>query len=250
MMSVVVFTDLDDTLFQTAEKASARAGDAPVEVAALDRDGAPLSFHAPDQMALLGLLRGARLIPVTGRNGPALDRVISPRFESYRVTGHGAMIYGPDGAPLPAWHASVQAHAAQLAPLFEGLLDTLGEQLAASAPGLRWRLIQDAEVPVYITVKAEANAALPDAATLQSVLDAHGLGEDWRVHCNGRNAALLPPYACKAAAVRHVMTLLRAETPHTLFVGIGDSVSDTPYLKLCHFALTPRDSQIHLERWS
>jgi hypothetical protein len=250
MMPVVVFTDLDDTLFQTAEKASARAGDSPVQVAALDRAGVPLSFHAPDQVALLGLLEGARLIPVTGRNGPALDRVISPRFASYRITGHGAMIYGADGAPLPLWHADVQAHAARLAPLFASLLDTLGAQLAPSAPGLRWRVIEDAEVPVYITVKADTDASLPDAARLQSVLDAHGHTEGWRVHCNGRNAALLPPYACKAAAVRYVMTLLRAQTPHILFVGIGDSVSDTPYLKLCHFALTPRDSQIHLESWS
>ena len=250
MMPVVVFTDLDDTLFQTAEKASARAGDAPVEVAALDRAGAPLSFHAPDQRTLLGLLEGAHLIPVTGRNGAALDRVISPRFESYRITGHGAMIYGADGVPLPSWYADVRAHAARLAPLFESLLETLDARLAPFAPGLRRRVIEDAEVPVYITVKAETDASRPDAQLLQSVLDAHGLSDGWRVHCNGRNAALLPPYACKAAAVRHVMTLLRAQTPHTLFVGIGDSVSDTPYLKLCHFALTPRDSQIHMETWS
>ncbi|NCA70839.1 MAG: hypothetical protein EOM91_12160 [Sphingobacteriia bacterium] len=250
MLSVVVFTDLDDTLFQTAEKSAARAGDAPVVVAALDREGAPLSFHAPDQVALLGLLQGARLIPVTGRNGPALDRVTSPRFQSYRITGHGAMIYGEDGAPLPCWHARVQAHAAGLEPLFASLLQRLGEQMAPCAPGLRWRLIQDAGVPVYITVKADTNASLPSAEALQSVLDAHGQTEDWRVHCNGRNAALLPPYACKAAAVSYVMGLVRATTPRTLFVGIGDSVSDTPYLKLCHFALTPRDSQIHTENWT
>ncbi|QVL47742.1 MAG: hypothetical protein KFB96_18960 [Thiocapsa sp.] len=249
MMPIVVFTDLDDTLFQTAEKAAARAGDGPLIAAAHDRGGAPLSFHAPDQIALLELFDGAHLIPVTGRNGAALDRVVSPRFESFRITGHGAMIYDVDGAPLASWHARIQAEAMRLEPLFEALLRTLDEQFAPRAPAWRWRLIEDAAVPVYITVKAEANVPLPEAATLQSVLDARGL-DDWRVHCNGRNAALLPPYACKAAAVRHLMELIAAQAPRTLFIGLGDSNSDTPYLKLCHFALTPRDSQIHQELWT
>lgn len=249
MMPIVVFSDLDDTLFQTAEKAAARAGDGPLTAAAHDRAGAPLSFHAPDQIALLALFEGAHLIPVTGRNGAALDRVVSPRFESFRITGHGAMIYGADGAPLASWHARVQAEAARLEPLFAALLQTLDAQFAPRAPAWRWRLIEDAAVPVYITVKAEGNVPLPEASTLQGVLDAQGL-DDWRVHCNGRNAALLPPYACKAAAVRHLMELITAQEPQTLFVGLGDSSSDTPYLKLCHFALTPRNSQIHEELWT
>lgn len=248
-MPIVVFTDLDDTLFQTAEKATARAGDGSLMAAAHDRTGAPLSFHAPDQITLLELFQSAHLIPVTGRNGAALDRVVSPRFESFRITGHGAMIYGADGAPLESWHGRVQTEAARLTPLFEALLRTLDEQFAQRAPAWRWRLIEDAAVPVYITVKAEANVPLPEASTLHSVLDAQGL-DDWRVHCNGRNAALLPPYACKAAAVRYLMELITAQEPQTLFIGLGDSNSDTPYLKLCHFALTPRDSQIHEELWT
>lgn len=274
MPAVYVFTDLDDTLFQTLDKARARASDGPLTVAATDRAGAALSFQAPDQAALLGLFGGATLIPVTGRNQPALARVAVPRFDSYRITSHGALIYGPDGLPLQAVAAAVRAQAGQLAPVFAALLRRLaltpgihlytdagtgtgpaaGSAVApipnpATESGVRVRMIEDAGLPVYLSLKAPTAAGLPPLSMLQSVLQASvpdpADAAGWRIHHNGHNAALLPPYACKAQAVRTLMQRLRAEDPDAVFIGLGDSLSDLPYLTLCDFAVTPRQSQIH-----
>jgi hypothetical protein len=241
-MAVAVFTDLDDTLFATTAKASARAAGRPLVPAAMDRAGTALSFHAPDQLTLLGLFDGCTLIPVTGRNRDALERVLSPRFDDYRIFSHGALIYTPEGEPLAPWHARIAAEAARWEQTLHTLAERLLTRFAPLAQGLRARVIEDAGLPVYVSVKTEHGAALPAAEALAEA--AADLGEGWRIHRNGRNAACLPPYACKARAVAHVMELKRREDPDAMFLGLGDSLSDAAFLKLCDFAILPRDSQI------
>jgi len=245
--AVTVFTDLDDSLFATREKASVRADGGVLSTAAVDRGGAPLSFHSPDQLALLDLLGEATLVPVTGRNREALDRVASPRFEDYRIVSHGALIYAPDGEPLASWHARVEEQAACVADGMRMLVDAIGRRLGADVADLRTRVIEDGGVPVYVSVKAPAQFERAHAKEIASL--AVSLGGEWRVHCNGRNVAVLPPYADKAAAVTHVMEIKRESDPGMVFVGVGDSLTDLPYLKLCHFAVIPQDSQIQGALW-
>lgn len=247
MAAVTVFTDLDDTLFATREKASLRAEGGALRAAAVDRGGAPLSFHSPDQLALLDLFAGATLVPVTGRNRVALDRVASPRFADYRIVSHGALIYAPGGKPLPSWHGRVEEQAACAGDAMRMLADLIQRRLCSDVAGLRTRVIEDGGLPVYVSVKAPADF-LPGHAEEISA-SAVSCGGDWRVHCNGRNVAVLPPYADKAAAVAHVMEIKRRSTADAVFVGLGDSLSDLPYLKLCHFAVIPRDSQIQGTLW-
>jgi phosphoserine phosphatase len=42
------------------------------------------------------------------------------------------------------------------------------------------------------------------------------------------------------------MERLREQYPQALFIGIGDSHTDLPFLRLCHYAMLPRVGQIHL----
>ena len=256
---VVVFTDLDDSLFQTREKTLARHPAGVMVPAADDRHGAALSFHAHDQLALLHLLQGAVLIPVTGRNHQALRRVRRPQFSDYRITSHGSMIYQDDETPLPEWHARVR----QRADLVIGAMQEMVAQLPirlGHPSGLRARVIDDADLPVYVSLKWDDAAAVAAPSDLHEAVGevlrgpvgepvgglagAEGLGASWRIHQNGRNAAILPDYASKAEAVRYVMDIKRRTHPHTTFVGVGDSASDTAFMQLCHFALVPSHSQI------
>jgi hypothetical protein len=253
---VVVFTDLDDSLFQTREKTLARHPAGVMVPAADDRQGEALSFHAQDQLALLHLLQGAVLIPVTGRNHQALCRVRRPLFSDYRITSHGSMIYQDEETPLPEWHARVRQRADLVIGAMQALVARLPIQLGHPS-GLRARVIEDADLPVYVSLKWDDVAAVPAVSdlrqavgeVLREVAGAEGAGASWRIHHNGRNAAVLPDYASKADAVRHVMDIKRRTHPHATFVGVGDSASDTAFMQLCHFALVPSHSQIQ-SLWS
>lgn len=242
MAAITVFTDLDDSLFQTLEKALAYAPASTLTEAAHDRAGIPLSFHAPQHRSLLALLSSATLVPVTGRNADALRRVQSPGFMDYRITSHGALIYTPNGDALLPRYMQVADEAIQLLPIMQDLADNLTRQLASEISQLRARIIFDSGLPVYVSVKAEQNFRLPLLDAIDEIVSP--LGEGWAMHANGRNIALLPPYASKASAVACVMEIKRAENPQSVFLGVGDSLSDCAYLKLCDFAIVPRDSQI------
>lgn len=247
--AVVVFTDLDDTLFQTEDKARRWAGREPLRCAATDRAGAPLSFHAPAQLAMLHLLRDATLIPVTGRNDVALARVTSPVFTSYTITGHGAVVRAPGRREIAAWMDAVRPRANAMQAPFADLEAHL---LTAVEDGARVRVIRDAALPAYLSIKASHAGALPSDETLRQACAAAGVA-DWTLHRNGRNVALLPPYACKAKAVAFVMERIReaaAGESAPVFIGLGDSHTDGAFLRLCDFAITPRHCQLQEVAWS
>jgi hypothetical protein len=237
---VYVFTDLDDTLFQTRSK----CGDGPVHEAAYDKEGQALSYHTEEQLALLSLFGQTTLIPVTGRNLAALGRVRSVSFSWVRITSHGALVLGPDERLLPSWERVLNAEMPKWSVCLSEALAHARDRIKLEGLSLRAKLIHDQDIPVYVSIKGESAQVQHMARTLEPL---------WRegvIHRNGHNMALLPPFACKARAVEHVMGLIResASAP-PLFVGFGDSVTDLPFLKLCHFALTPRGSQIHQEAW-
>jgi hydroxymethylpyrimidine pyrophosphatase-like HAD family hydrolase len=248
--AITVFTDLDDTLFQTQTKAQAlagRTGDgaAVLTEAAYDRCGAPLSFHTPAQLALLDLLQGCEIIPVTGRNRIALDRVVSPVFHACRITSHGAVLYGPDGEVLPSWRDPLATGARAFGPAMQDLCAAVLDLIERARLAARVRIIEDAGVPVYVSIKGEQ----PDLDQAEQLVREQG-GERWRLHRNGRNLAALPPFADKRAAVAHLMAIKRAQDPTRTFLGLGDSVSDLGFMTLCDFALVPSGTQIHQACWS
>ena len=53
--------------------------------------------------------------------------------------------------------------------------------------------------------------------------------------------------AQKQDAVRRVIAELEQEGP-TVTIGAGDSLTDIPFLRVCDFALVPKNSQIQRER--
>lgn len=252
---VVIFTDLDDSLFQSRRKCT---GD-HLSVAAYDRQGAARSFHTPQQRALLNFWSDATLIPVTGRSSDALERVTSLTWSSYRIVSHGAEILSPSGASLSSWRDHVKEEVEQwrsrlleahsvalefLAELREALSQEplCSEELAKAVP--RARLISEGDLLVYLSIKGPAE----QLNALSKLLTPLWLGGV--IHHNDRDMALLPSYANKARAVSHLLDILRSDLTNTpLVIGLGDSISDLSFLKLCDFALTPQHSQIQQERW-
>ncbi|ADJ28865.1 hypothetical protein [Nitrosococcus watsonii] len=243
--SVFVFSDLDDTLLQTQRKCRAPG---PLTEAAVDREGRPLSFHSQEQLLLLRLFEACTLIPVTGRNLEALGRIRSPFFSNYRITSHGALVWDTNSALLPEWESTIRGEALIWEPRMQHLLVVIeGYQRAEQVEDLRFRIIYDAGIPVYLSIKGGPKqlSAVEGVVVPLWVQEMGG-----RFHRNDHNMALLPPYADKARAVKYIMTLIRehCEEP-PLFIGMGDSLTDIPFLRACHYALTPQNSQIQQEAW-
>ncbi len=236
----VVFVDLDDTLFSTLRKTPAPVGPA----VAHRRDGAPLSYMSSAQRALFALLSAAgMLVPTTGRNVEAYRRIALP-FTGPVICSFGGVILTADGIPEPRWHALISAEAARHTDALLGLVEPvlrLGDRLGAD---VRARAIEDAGNPLYLSVKhnQDDGAALARVANQVHPLVPPG----WRVHHNDNNLAVMPPYLGKERAV----AWFRAELapPGALAIGIGDSLSDLPFMAACDFAMAPSGSQV-LAAW-
>jgi hydroxymethylpyrimidine pyrophosphatase-like HAD family hydrolase len=194
---------------------------------------------------LLDLLQQATLIPVTGRNTSALQRV-HLNFHSYRVTGHGAMIANPTGEPVAEWVALNQADFQTWRKSMEAAVNWVQQRIARDKLNLRCRLIEDQGVPVYVSIKGD-EALL---AQLEIAIKAFWVSPPGQIHRNGHNMALLPPFANKERAVSYLMQRFRKTHSSPLFIGLGDSLSDLPFMRLCHFAITPHASQIQQTTWS
>lgn len=239
-MRRVVFVDLDDTLFQTARK-----NPSAQTVAAVDGEGRPLSYQSDRQIAFLDwLTRGAMVIPVTGRSVQAFRRVILP-LGTRAICSFGGVILDPDGAPNPTWHQRMGPAAAATANALEGAHDTVRTLAADLTIDVRHRLIHDAGLPLYLSVKHNANDDA-ETARLAEALSPH-LPADWTVHRNSANMALLPPFLGKAQAVAFLLDMLRDSgecPPPRLTVGVGDSLTDLGYMALCDYAIAPRHAQI------
>lgn len=238
-MRAIALVDLDDTLFQTLGKCPP---DVPAEALApigYARDGAPLSFATPRQMSFLSWLSDSTLlVPVTARSRDALERV---RIGWTRaVCAHGGVVLDRDGGEDPRWHARMaaeaKAHAESLAGLSQRILDE-----ARGAP-LRVRVLEEGGVPLYVLAKH----ADGDVEALDTVIDkvAAEVPAGWTVHRNGNNAAFLPPFLGKQHAVAFLMPELRGRYPDAPVIGIGDSLTDAPFMALCDFAMMPSRSQL------
>ncbi|MGB1237464.1 MAG: hypothetical protein ACPG4U_04585 [Pseudomonadales bacterium] len=240
-MSIVVFTDIDDTLIQTERKCP--QGE-PLAVTAVDKQGAPASFSTPAQQCFFDWSAAQHLIPVTGRNKQALDRV-ALNFTSYKVIDHGAIVLDQNDLPDPQWMDAIRAQSERWQGILQDYLARVAQQIETQKLSLRCRIISDYEVPCYISIKGEPGDLLK-LKTLGE--DFAALEDNARVHVNGNNMALLAPYSCKKRAVEFIQQRLVERERAVLFIGAGDSSSDLPFMQACHFQVIPSTSQITREQ--
>ena len=231
----LVFLDLDDTLFQTRRKNAT----AP-HVAAVDRAGQPLSFMTDAQAMLAAWLSvAARVVPTTGRNSEALSRV-GLDFSNGAICSFGGLIRRADGTPDPEWQALMATHSADHAEALHTLDALLGIYLEMQSLDIRHRVITDAGLDLYLSAKHNA-AAWEELEAVADWLRAE-VPAGWRVHLNGNNLAVLPPFLDKAHAVRWFRN--RIAGPHPFAIGLGDSLSDVEFLLACDIAALPAGAQL------
>lgn len=240
-MRVIALVDLDDTLFQTLRKCPPDIPFDQLTPLGFASDGSALSYATPRQMAFLAwLTETTHFVPVTARSLNALRRARIP-FRA-AVCAHGGVVLDEAGEIDTAWAEATAANAAQYATQLASLASAISAEAQARGVPINARVLTEGPLPLYTLAKH----AEMDHAALYAVVDAAvpALPPGWTDHRNGNNVALMPPYLGKQHAVAHILPGLRARFPDATVIGIGDSLTDAPFMGLCDFAMMPTASQL------
>ncbi|MCL1132386.1 hypothetical protein L2748_22140 [Shewanella sairae] len=243
-LNPVVFTDLDDTLFQTKRKMVDELAQVPVCVGALDRFLDPRSFMNEEQALLANwLLANADVIPVTARGTDEFARVQIP-FNSWAITTHGAVILSPDGQYDTQWQEHIVE---ELTSYSKRLLDMQKAITALIAErGIdAWARInyEYNEIPIYLILKHRDSTKINELHAIGDDIEGIFGTEGFYIHRNSNNMTLLPTCIEKGKAANFLLEKLRAERGTFPTIGLGDSLTDFSFLKLCSWYGVPKQSQ-------
>jgi hydroxymethylpyrimidine pyrophosphatase-like HAD family hydrolase len=247
-MERYLFVDLDDTLFQTRRKLP--HGDLDnARPAAYLRNGEPISYATEKQQRLWqGLSQGFRIVPVTARDYDAFHRVDLP-FSHEAVLNHGGTVLQADRRLDEQWHAHISAAVGDYAEDLQALAAAIQRYRSATGDaGLKPRLIEDFGVCWYLVVKHESGKEQAlDILKRDIVLHFPAVASGkLYLHGNGNNLAILPKPVNKADAVAYLLHGFNARHGcELLTLGMGDSLTDAPFMALCDYAVIPHNTQLH-----
>jgi len=240
---VFVFTDLDDSLFSSKRKHT-KTSDS--QIASVNKRGEVESYATLQQQKLVQMLAAlkASFIAVTGRRTSSYQHCIIDQVSNseYAIVSHGALILDDKSESLPCWMTYLN-NTYDLKNWQEKLTQThsqLRDYFSEINCEARVRLIIDHDICAYICIK------IPVHNQQKNLLDKISLylkQLDFRIHCNAGNFAVLPPYANKELAVNYLIKKLNMSDKDVIF-GIGDSLSDLPFIRNLDFAIFPKSSQI------
>ncbi|AYH07095.1 hypothetical protein [Pectobacterium parmentieri] len=244
MTKPVIFSDLDDTLFQTRRKMVNELALEPYRTGALDPSLTPRSFMTEEQAMLVDwMLEYAELIPVTARGTEEIARVTIP-FRSWAVTTHGAVILTPEGEPEPVWKAQILTalapYAEQLHTMQHGITELMAERNINGWARINYEY---GKTPIYLVMKHRDSTKIEELYTIADEIEQRYPTQGFYLHRNSNNVAWLPEPVEKGRAVAYLLNKLRAERGTFPVIGLGDSLSDHRFMTLCTWYGLPRQSQ-------
>lgn len=236
MSTALVFVDLDETLF------SSRHEEEPADLlhVAADSSGRPLSYMNRRQQAFFNWInRDSLLVPTTGRSVEAYRRV-NLQFRGPAICAFGGVIADGEKVNAEEWNNSIVRAACLEHETSRTLLEVSRNTAVNLGFDVRSRIIYEGGTPLYISIKhnqRNTDELKQLYLQVQSILPS-----SWYSNLNANNLALLPLFLSKDRAVQFLMEQMADD--YAFVLGLGDSFSDSGFMGLCHYALSPTDSQL------
>ena len=234
---IIAFSDLDDTLFSSPRQFDSVER---LTAAAILPDGEVGAYASHAQGKMLEMISTSGvLVPVTGRRSDSLNRVLC-LFNSDKVASHGAIILDSENNIHPQWQQVLDAEVGPWCEKMAALHTAACQYIKERDLALRVKIVKDYGYACYLCIKGDSEL-LRD---IQANNFGH-LSDGFTIHINNRNLAFLPPYASKQRAVvflkKHYQKKFKGKQ---MYLGLGDSLSDLPFMSECHFQIIPSISQI------
>lgn len=239
-MRLIVLSDIDDTLMQTARKCEGMAG---LQEGAVSKDGGSGSFTTAKQRLLWTALQAQAhaFVPVTARSQAGLQRVRPAHpFSGGAVIDFGAGVLNADGTFDEAWTAKLQ-ECAELQDS-QHTLELLRNIVTVHWPMAKERIAASNGVPAYLLLRPERSCDIEAISQyLKDLILADSPGQ-YYLHVTGRDVCVLPAHVNKGSAAQYLCE--KNGWTEDLVVGLGDSLSDLAFLKDADFMVVPRSSRI------
>lgn len=240
MSGCIYLTDLDDTLFRSITKHPDPVGLSRVTTATNGHHG---HMNAAQRGLFAALRATGSVIPVTARSSKAFGRVHLDFGTGRAVLSNGAVIRDEAGVPDPDWSSHTAGIGRRFEPLFAEMSALIGAEFG---PAARSWVVTEEGASVYFCVKMNAQEAqairdgiLAARELLTAKLD---LSDMWG-HVNGNNLSFTPIGISKRDACAHLIERL-GDLGGAPLIGLGDSLTDLPFMGLCDFMMIPSQSQI------
>ena len=246
MHKPIIFSDLDDTLFQTQRKMMEGTAAEAVRVGALDRNMLPRSFMTAEQAIWVDwLLEQAELIPVTARGTEEISRV-QIAFHSWAITTHGAVILNPAGQVDEEWKKQILPRLFPYADRLVAMQQTITALIQSRGIDAWARINYEYDqTPIYLVMKHRDSSRIEELYDLHNEIEQQISSDGFYIHRNDNNIAWLPQPVDKGLAVGWLLEKLKAERGIFPVIGIGDSLSDYRFMKLCNWIMLPQQSQFN-----
>lgn len=233
--------DLDDTIFQTRRK----CGPGYLRQATLGVNGQPSSYFNPEQYFLLKMLEEQSVVvPTTARNRESFNRV-QINFNQGAILDHGGLILQPSGELDLVWYGQMHDLTGQAGPMLLEIKRLIEEIIARQELTCRVRIISDHDLNFYVLVK-NYNSCISELAIIKDHMEelCRSTYGAW-IHFNDNNLAILPNFLSKAEAVSYFLqTYIRPVFKDLPIIGMGDSLCDLGFLRLCNYMMIPSGSQL------
>jgi hydroxymethylpyrimidine pyrophosphatase-like HAD family hydrolase len=236
MTTPIIFSDLDDTIFQTARKMDPRPSE-DANPASFANNGSHSYMNAAQDKMFTWLNDTTRFIPVTARSTDALSRCTLP-FKDYQVASNGAVILEPNGDIDYTWMHRTESISEEMSGMLMLLHDFVEERNKNEE--LRHWIVREVGMPIYYCVKSNTGEEKLDAIEGKLRDIANGA---FLVHRNGNNISMTPSEISKRAAVEYLIE--KIGTAGSPIWGMGDSLTDLPFMEACQMMVIPTDSQAH-----
>lgn len=237
----LIFIDLDDTLFQTQRRAVPSAN---ARIASIDQHGQALAYMQPKQHLFSDwLFASAEVIPVTARSIEALRRVKLP-FQSAAICSHGGSIIDAQQHIDSTWLKRQQQQLKPLNNCMHNIVAQLQHEALAFGSIRTW-LVEEQGLNIYAVAKQNHHDR-PNPLFLTELISKlpSSMLEQFYLHLNGNNLAIIPNVISKKSAVQFYLDT-HDPLQQRVVLGFGDSLSDFGFLSCCDWFGMPQHSQLH-----